>query len=326
MKKGHLFVTAAVFATLLTSCGLPARKTISSFSSRIDSTSLAETEVSSADTATLDSAMVDILELSQNENLQTSLPESSAPMPMGNGLPIMERTAEASKQSSPRKLKHAKLSVTNSYSESKPDDKPQITAQTSSLPVSQPAPTNANGTFVYYCPAHMLENTDNCIAVSITTAEVQQAIAKLRENVVNATGKSEDEIDADVKGIKIAIATKMKVEVKYDEEDFKTIDAPQSEYQIFDGVSDMNWYWIVKPRRVGRTQVSFVISAYDEQNGQWAQVEMPKVYTVQVKIDPRGYFAKLWDFLGDNPEWIFVQVVFPLAAYFWGKKQGKQTA
>ena len=185
---------------------------------------------------------------------------------------------------------------------------------------------NPQGTLVYYCPSRMLENTDNNVSVTITKAALHQAIDQLEKKVAATTGRSPESIQHDITGSSITIAAKMKVELKYGEKEFETIYKPENDDQIFDGTNDMNWDWIIKPMKVGPVQLSIIISAYDEKNGRWIAAQTPpKIFDIKVQVDPRGYFAKLWEFLETHPEWLFMQILFPLIAFFFGKKQGKKS-
>lgn len=189
------------------------------------------------------------------------------------------------------------------------------------------AAQKTKGVLVYYCPGRMLENTDNNVSVTITKAALRQAIEQLGDKVAATTGKPVELIQKDITGSSILIASKMKVELKYGEKDFETIYKPENDDQIFDGNNDMNWDWIVKPMRVGTLQLSIIVSAYDEKNGRWIAAQTPpKIFHIKVQVDPRGYFAKLWSFLEINPEWLFVQILFPLVAFFFGRRQGKKSS
>lgn len=182
------------------------------------------------------------------------------------------------------------------------------------------------GTLVYYCPNRMLENTNNNVSVIIKKATMQDAIEQLEEKIAKTTGKPVKLIQRDITGSSIKIATKMKVELKYSEKDIETIYKPEYDDQIFDGTNDMNWDWIIKPLRVGTIQLSIIVSAYDEKNEKWVAVQTPpKIFNIKVQVDARGYFVKLWEFLEKNPEWLFIQVLFPLVTFFYGKRQGKKS-
>jgi len=185
---------------------------------------------------------------------------------------------------------------------------------------------NPEGTLVYYCPGRMLENTDNNVSVTITKTALLQAIDQLERKVAATTGKSVESIHKDITGSSIKIAAKMKVELKYGEKDFETIYKPENDDQIFDGTNDMNWDWIIKPMKVGPVQLTIIVSAYDEKNGRWIAAQTPpKIFSIKVQVDPRGYFAKLWEFLETHPEWLFMQILIPLIAFFFGKRQGKKS-
>lgn len=182
------------------------------------------------------------------------------------------------------------------------------------------------GTLVYYCPARMVENTDNNVSVTITKAALKQAIDELEKRVAATTGKPSELIHDNITGSSITIASKMKVELKYADKDFQTIYKPEYDDQIFDGENDMHWDWIIKPTKVGNLQLSIILSAFDEKNDRWIAVQTPpKIFDIKVQVDPRGYFSKLWGFFGDHPEWLLTQLLFPLAAFFYGKRQKAKT-
>lgn len=181
------------------------------------------------------------------------------------------------------------------------------------------------GSFVYYCPTRMLENSDNNVSVTITKADLVEAILQTEKRVASTTGKPVELIHKDVNGRSIEISTKMKVELKFSEKDFETVYKPENNDQIFDGYTDMNWDWIIKPTKVGITNLSIIVSAFDDKNGQWHAVQTPpKIFTIKVQVDPRNYFSKLWEFLEKNPEWFFIQILLPLITFFFGKRQGKR--
>lgn len=181
------------------------------------------------------------------------------------------------------------------------------------------------GSLVYYCPDRMLENTCSNVSVCISTDEAKRAAEHLAQRVQESTGGNESEIMEDISGNSISIYPKMKVELKYDDNDFMTIYKPENPDLIFDGESDMNWGWIIKPLKVGKTQLSLIVSAYDKKNDQWVSVDIPpKIFDISVKVDPRGYLTKLWEFLENNPEWVFAQVIFPVVGFYAGRRRRRK--
>lgn len=186
-------------------------------------------------------------------------------------------------------------------------------------------PPRTDGSLVYYCPARMLEDADNNVSVTITKAAVQEAIFQLEKRVAATTGQPAGEIRENISGSSISIASKMKVELKFSEKDFQTIYQPEHSDQIFDGENDMHWDWIIKPVSIGSKQLTIIVSAFDEQNGRWIAVQSPpKIFSINVQIDPRSYVSKLWGFFGSHPEWLLTQLLFPLIAFFYGRITGRK--
>ena len=185
----------------------------------------------------------------------------------------------------------------------------------------------SEGSVVYYCPRRMLESTDNNVSVTITKTALAKALANLERRIDESSSASAAEIHESTGGIAVAISRKMKVELKYSSDDFQTIYKPENDDQNFDGENEMNWDWIIRPLNVGSAQISIIVSAFDENNQQWVAAQTPpKIFDIKVQVDPRGYFSKLWGFFGNNPEWLLTQLLFPLIAFFYGKRSGKKVA
>jgi hypothetical protein len=292
MKKQLTFILAVIFISFLVSCGPSAEEKANHGNS--------DTVSAESDTSVIyptDSAIVDVEKAITTKKL--------------------------------RKLGSRQKAMMNDTTFiSEPVEEPATSAQPAAEPIEEPVVSakKTEGTLVYYCPTRMLENTANNISVTITKAALQQAKEQLGKKVAASTGKTAEQTEKDINGGAISIADKMKVELKYSDKDFETIYKPENEDQIFDGVNDMNWDWIIKPTKVGNIQITIVVSAFDNKSGRWISVQTPpKIYNIKVQVDPRGYFAKLWGFLGSNPEWLFIQILIPLVTFFYGRKRGKKS-
>ncbi|MBL7966471.1 MAG: hypothetical protein JNK09_05685 [Prolixibacteraceae bacterium] len=202
----------------------------------------------------------------------------------------------------------------------------EVTSQPEKLIVRKYASSlKSEGSLVYYCPRRMLENTDNNVSVTITKAALAKAIANMERRIAETSNDTAAEIHESTGGSAVTISRKMKVELKFSDDDFHTIYKPENDDQIFDGENDLNWDWIIRPLNVGSAQLSIIVSAFDENNQRWVAAQTPpKIFDIKVQVDPRGYFSKLWGFLGANPEWLLTQLLFPLIAFFYGKRQGKK--
>ena len=180
------------------------------------------------------------------------------------------------------------------------------------------------GAMAYYCPKKMLESSDNIVSVTISKESLNATINKLTTRVANSSGIDAATVAKDIDGTPIKISKKMKVELIYADENFQTVYKPQNLEQLFVG-NDLNWDWIIRPNKTGRLQLSIVVSAFDQVQEKWVSAQSPpKVIEITVQIDPRSYLSKLWSFLESNPEWLFVQVIFPVIAFFVGRRKRKK--
>ncbi|MEI8048621.1 MAG: hypothetical protein WCI92_14665 [Bacteroidota bacterium] len=292
MKKQLTFILAVIFISFLVSCGPSAEEKANH----------------------------------GNSDTVSAQPDTSVIYPTDSAIVDVEKAITTKKIRKLGSRQKAMMNDTTFISE--PVEEPATSAQPTAEPAEElVVPSKkTEGTLVYYCPTRMLENTANNISVTITKAALQQAKEQLGKKVAASTGKTAEKIEKDINGGSIAIADKMKVELKYSDKDFETIYKPENEDQIFDGVNDMNWDWIIKPTKVGNIQITIIVSAFDNKSGRWISVQTPpKIYNIKVQVDPRGYFAKLWGFLESNPEWLFIQILIPLVTFFYGRKRGKKS-
>lgn len=181
------------------------------------------------------------------------------------------------------------------------------------------------GSLAFYCPRKMVEKTAYNVSVLISKADLQTTTIKLETEMAGSMAQPNPEtITKGTEARQINIVRKMKVELKFDDEDFRLLSKPDSDDELFETDTEHQWDWVVQPKRTGLFQLIIIVSGYDEKNNKWRSVETPYLFNIDVKVDPRSYFSKLWDFLEEHPEWIFIQVVFPVIAFFAGKKRGKK--
>jgi len=183
------------------------------------------------------------------------------------------------------------------------------------------------GNIAFYVPVKILENTATNISVIISKDSLERVVKGLVKTLMDAeVGKNADKIRQGVRAQPINIYPKMKVDLKFSSGDFEELSGPGREFLEFDSTTvQREWDWVVKPKKTGNLQLVLIVSAYNESNGDWILVQSPpRVFNVVVQVDPRSYFVKLWAFLGENPEWLFIQILFPLIAYFMGRKKGKK--
>lgn len=155
----------------------------------------------------------------------------------------------------------------------------EVTSQPEKLIVRKYASSlKSEGSLVYYCPRRMLENTDNNVSVTITKAALAKALSNLERRIAETSDATAAEIQESTGGSALTISRKMKVELKFSNDDFHTIYKPENDDQIFDGENDLNWDWIIRPLIVGSAQISIIVSAFDENNQRWVAAQTPPKY------------------------------------------------
>lgn len=181
----------------------------------------------------------------------------------------------------------------------------------------------SKGSLAFYCPKYMIENTACNVSLIISKDSLEKVKKLLSEKMLKAvTNSIEKSIKKDIEAHSLTVYEKMKVELKFDAEDFDLLASPQNETVVFNqNTNQREWDWVVKPKKPGNLQLILIVSAYSEKEGVWIAVESPpRIFNIGVNVDPRGYLVKLWGFFGTNPEWLFMQVFFPVIAFFTGRK------
>jgi hypothetical protein len=180
----------------------------------------------------------------------------------------------------------------------------------------------AKGNVVFYCPKSMVEDVSSTVCVTITREGLQKALDELVADVTESTSKSSTPVKNDFNGKSINIKERMRVELIFaNSDDFEVMSSPNNLDQYFDGKNDMDWVWIITPQKAKTLRLSIKISAYDKKNGRWMEEKMPETFDIKVQVDPRGYFAKLWAFFKQKPEWLLSQIVLPFIAFYFGKRR-----
>ncbi len=191
----------------------------------------------------------------------------------------------------------------------------------------QKTKTESQGSLAFYCPKYMIENTACNVSLLISKDSLEKVKKLLSEKMLKSvTNSTEKSIKKDIEAHSISIYEKMKVELKFDVNEFDLLASPQNETVVFtQNTNQREWDWVVKPKRPGNLQLILIVSAYSEAEGVWIAVESPpRIFNIGVRVDPRGYFVKLWGFFGANPEWLLTQLLFPVVTFFVGKKRGKK--
>ncbi|MBS1535275.1 MAG: hypothetical protein JST78_09370 [Bacteroidetes bacterium] len=190
-------------------------------------------------------------------------------------------------------------------------------------PASEPSEptTSPEGSVVVYCPEKMIEATPNIISVTISKAELKKAIEKVKNEVAKIQASQIKHSQNDVQGQTIPLAEKMKVSLISNDEDFKILDKPVSEEQIFGAQTELKWYWTVVPKEIKKMQMQIKIYSFDEKQQKWIDNNFPIVTETTVTIDPRGYIAKLWTYFQAHPEWLLSQIIFPVVGYYAGQRK-----
>ncbi|WP_264557871.1 hypothetical protein [Flavobacterium sp. N1718] len=179
---------------------------------------------------------------------------------------------------------------------------------------------SVEGKLVYFCPHSMIEGQQSVISVMITKEELQKAIRRFNKHLSGAMEKEKRQ-SGDVKTGDVRISRRMFVTLGSGGDKFAIIVEPQSDTLVFDGKKDMHWTWYVEPKAVGKMTISILVYGCDDEKGPWEEASGPIKLQTEVYVDGRSYFAKLWAFLNKNPEWAFTQIIFPVAAFYAGRRK-----
>lgn len=180
------------------------------------------------------------------------------------------------------------------------------------------------GSVAYYCPTKMIKGQEYFVTVSISKDSLEKLIQQVRNQIqgVDSTANL-----ADVHGDGILIGERMRVELVVPPDDFKIISPPPATDQVFLNSQTLEWDWIIEPTAVKNDiQIYIRVSAYNlNGSGTWVEVKHPpKLFQVNIQIDPRDFWDKIIGFLSDNPEFLLAQILIPVLTFFFGWIFGKK--
>jgi hypothetical protein len=180
------------------------------------------------------------------------------------------------------------------------------------------------GSLAFYAPKRMREKMANNVSAIITCSDIEYALKELQSRIQEIQpSKTPEEITNGTEAYVIDVFKKMKIHLEYSPDDFEVVYKPQKEEQVFTTQNTLEWDWVIKPKKTGNKQLTLIVSGCNDVNGECLPLKAPLIFNIQVDVDPRTYVANLWDFLNEHPEWLFVQVLFPIVAYYAGKRQRK---
>ncbi len=176
------------------------------------------------------------------------------------------------------------------------------------------------GHLVYFCPESMIEGEQNVVSALISKDELRRVMANMNQSL-SAAVEEERRESGDLRTQKVGISRKMVAILRVSPQDFDMLEGPTSDTLEFDGERDLRWTWYIAPREARPMTLSLVVQGFDEVNKRWVQASDPIIMKTRVKVDGRSYLAKLWLFFKTNPEWAFTQILFPVVAFYAGRRK-----
>jgi hypothetical protein len=182
----------------------------------------------------------------------------------------------------------------------------------------------SKGSVAYYCPTKMIKGQEYFVTVSISKDSLGKLIQQVKNQIQGVDSAANL---ADVHGDGILIGERMRVELVVPPDDFKIISPPTVTDQAFLNSQTLEWDWIIEPTAVKNDiQIYIRVSAYNLNGSDtWVEVKHPpKLFQVNIQIDPRDFWDKIIGFLSDNPEFLLAQILIPVLTFFFGWLFGKR--
>lgn len=169
----------------------------------------------------------------------------------------------------------------------------------------------------YYCPREVKEGEEFSLAVVISKVLGEE---KLKDTLVKRLQFSDielkqTEIKNYITSLQFKIGDSLRVSIEFDSEDFEMIVAePRNSRKIVDDVEE--WNWRLKAVGPGDHRITVTIETLEAE--EWTRKIPRKSFPINVKVDARSYFYKLWEFIKEDPEWPIATLVIPIITFFAG--------
>lgn len=170
----------------------------------------------------------------------------------------------------------------------------------------------------YYCPREVMQGEEFSLAVVISKVlekeELKDTLTKRLQ--FSEIRLSENEITDFITSHTIKLGDSIRVKVDFDKENFKVIVSETRQIRkIGDELEE--WNWRLKAEGLGDHQINVTIE--NLKKAEWIQDVPLKSFPINVKVDSRSYFYKLWEFVEENPEWPIATLILPVITFFAGE-------
>ncbi|WP_282018438.1 hypothetical protein [Salegentibacter mishustinae] len=169
----------------------------------------------------------------------------------------------------------------------------------------------------YYCPREIMEGEEFSLAVLISKVLERR---KLEDTLVKSLRYSdivlsEEEITEYITSHSIKIGDSIRVTINFDKEEFKLlVSEPRDTRKIGNELEE--WVWRIKALGPGDHKITVVIETFASDD--WRKAAPLKSFPINVRIDHRNYWYKLWELIKEDPEWPIVTLFIPVFTFFAG--------
>lgn len=202
-----------------------------------------------------------------------------------------------------------------------PTEKPEPVEETTAepdtviiVPDSSGAPGELfPGEILVYSNHEMTEHEDELIVAVVGIKLNKDDVVS---HISGTLGHGEAEVAADTQVHGATLSDSLRITLDFNPDDFKLIEGPKSYYLHFDKAHQPFFTWEVEPQSPGLKKLTVKLENYV--NHSWTRYALPQVIEIDVRVNTKTFFVRIWDKLQNDPSWSLDHLLLPVLAFVGG--------
>jgi hypothetical protein len=169
------------------------------------------------------------------------------------------------------------------------------------------------GEILVYAKQKMTEHEDELI---VAVVGIKLDKDRVVTDISRSLGADEHEVSSSTKVHGATLSDSLRISLEFNPADFKLVDGSKSYYLHFDKAQQPFFTWEVEPLSPGPKKLTVKLENYI--NHSWTRFALPQIIEIDVKVNTKTFFVRIWDKLQNDPSWSLNNILLPILAFVGG--------